>query len=199
MKSNVLAVLWLITLGLAVPAGAQTGAPCDASVPVKGCRAEIRLDGKFIVLKSDTPRCSVIDWTLDGSPRSTTVLDGMERIELLTTRPKELTIENCTEVKDLRRPVQGARPAQPDRQCASHILVATDSEARKLISQLQRGADFEQLARAHTQDPSGVVLGCYASGTMVPEFERAVSELEPGEIARNPVQTEFGYHVVRRD
>jgi hypothetical protein len=60
------------------------------------------LDGKFIVLTSNTPKCSVIEWTLDGSLRQTTVLDGEERIELLTTKPKELTVESCTQVKDLR-------------------------------------------------------------------------------------------------
>jgi TonB family protein len=92
----------LISLSAALHANAQTGAPCDASRPIKGCRAEIRLEGKFVVLRSDTPKCSVIEWTLDGSPRRTTVLDGQERIELLTTRPKELTVEDCTEVKDLR-------------------------------------------------------------------------------------------------
>jgi hypothetical protein len=77
-------------------------APCDASVPIKGCRAEIKLEGNWIVLTSNTQKCSVIEWTLDGSFRQTTVLDGEERIELLTTKPKELTVESCTQVKDLR-------------------------------------------------------------------------------------------------
>jgi hypothetical protein len=40
---------------------------------------------------------------LDGAQRQTTVLDGEERIELLTTRPNELAIESCTEVRDLRQ------------------------------------------------------------------------------------------------
>jgi hypothetical protein len=77
-------------------------APCDASVPIKGCRAEIKLEGNWIVLTSNTQKCSVIEWTLDGSFRQTTVLDGEERLELLTTRPKELAIEGCTQVRDLR-------------------------------------------------------------------------------------------------
>lgn len=97
----------LVTGGLlslvAQLAFAQTGAPCDASVPVRGCRAEVRLEGKFIVLTSDTPKCSVIEWTLDGRGRQTTVTDGEERLELLTTRPQELSIDSCTEVKDLRQ------------------------------------------------------------------------------------------------
>ena len=91
----------VVLFGISLHAHAAN-APCDASVPVKGCRAEIALDGKFIVLTSNTPKCSVIEWTMDGSRRQTTVLDGEERIELLTTKPRELTIESCTQVKDLR-------------------------------------------------------------------------------------------------
>ena len=95
-------------IGIAVVLSAMSlhvhaaNAPCDASVPIKGCRAEIKLEGNWIVLTSNTPKCSVIEWTLDGSFRQTTVLDGEERIELLTTKPKELTVESCTQVRDLR-------------------------------------------------------------------------------------------------
>lgn len=95
-------------IGIAVVLSAMSlhvhaaNAPCDANVPIKGCRADIGLDGKFIVLTSNTPKCSVIEWTLDGSLRQTTVLDGEERLELLTTTPKKLTVESCTQVKDLR-------------------------------------------------------------------------------------------------
>jgi TonB family protein len=96
------AMLFVLAALLAPSAHAQTGAPCDASRPVKACRAEIRFDGKYIQLTSSTAKCSVVDWAMDGSRRSTTILDGEERIELLTTKPRELEILRCTEVKDLR-------------------------------------------------------------------------------------------------
>jgi hypothetical protein len=92
----------LLAMAFAVAQAGAANAPCDGAVPIKGCKAEVALDGNFVVLKSSTPNCSVIEWTIDGRGRQTTVLDGEERLELLTTRPKDLTIESCTQVKDLR-------------------------------------------------------------------------------------------------
>ncbi len=82
---------------------------------------------------------------------------------------------------------------------ASHILVQTEEEARALVEQLGEGADFAELAREHSTGPSGPdggALGWFSSGMMVPEFEQAVTSLEPGEVSE-PVQTQFGWHVVR--
>lgn len=81
---------------------------------------------------------------------------------------------------------------------ASHILVETVEEAKALISQLQGGADFVELAREHSTGPSGPNggnLGWFGPGAMVPPFEEAVVELQPGEIS-DPVETQFGWHVV---
>jgi hypothetical protein len=101
MKRKSIVLLSVAAGWFSIPAH-SANAPCDANVPVKGCRAEVKVDGKFVVLKSNTPRCSVIEWSLDGRGRSTTVIDGEERLELLTTKPKDLSVESCTEVKDLR-------------------------------------------------------------------------------------------------
>ncbi len=82
---------------------------------------------------------------------------------------------------------------------ASHILVETEEEAQGLIGQLDEGADFGELAREHSTDPSGPdggALGWFGPGMMVPEFEEAVMALEAGEVSP-PVQTQFGWHVVR--
>jgi len=82
---------------------------------------------------------------------------------------------------------------------ASHILVATEEEARSLIDQLNDGADFVALAQEFSTGPSGPnggALGWFGTGMMVPEFEAAVAGLEAGEISA-PVQTQFGWHVVK--
>ncbi|MGB3409426.1 MAG: peptidylprolyl isomerase [Jannaschia sp.] len=81
---------------------------------------------------------------------------------------------------------------------ASHILVETVEEARALRQQLEDGADFAELAREHSTGPSGPnggLLGWFGAGMMVPEFEAAVTALEAGEIS-DPVQTQFGWHIV---
>lgn len=90
--------------------------------------------------------------------------------------------------------------AEPETEWnASHILVETEEEAADLIAQLADGADFATLAQEHSTGPSGPgggVLGWFGAGMMVPEFEAAITELETGAVSA-PVQTQFGWHVVK--
>lgn len=81
---------------------------------------------------------------------------------------------------------------------AAHILVETEEEALELISKLNNGADFAELAREFSTGPSGPsggALGWFSTGMMVAPFEEAVVALEPGQIS-SPVQTQFGWHVI---
>lgn len=82
---------------------------------------------------------------------------------------------------------------------ARHILVETEDEAKELVVALDGGADFAELAMEKSTGPSGPNggdLGWFGEGMMVPEFETAVKELEPGQISE-PVQTQFGWHVLK--
>jgi peptidyl-prolyl cis-trans isomerase C len=83
---------------------------------------------------------------------------------------------------------------------ARHILVKTTEEAQDIIKQLDGGAKFEDLAKAKSSDGSaaqGGDLGYFGSGQMVPEFEKAAMALEVGAYTKTPVQTQFGFHVVK--
>ncbi len=90
--------------------------------------------------------------------------------------------------------------AEPTREYnASHILVATEEEARALIEQLNNGADFAELAKEKSTGPSGAQggsLGWFSKGMMVQPFEEAVIQMEPGTISE-PVKTQFGWHVIK--
>ncbi|MGR3455449.1 peptidylprolyl isomerase [Pseudooceanicola sp.] len=82
---------------------------------------------------------------------------------------------------------------------ARHILVETEEEARALIEELDGGADFAMLASEHSTGPSGPNggdLGWFGPGMMVKPFEDATTALEPGSYTRDPVQTQFGWHVI---
>ncbi len=85
---------------------------------------------------------------------------------------------------------------------ASHILVKTKEEADKILAEVQKSpARFAELAKKHSQDPGsaekGGDLGWFGPGMMVKPFEEAVLGLKKdGEIA-GPVQSEFGFHVIR--
>lgn len=90
--------------------------------------------------------------------------------------------------------------AEPTREWnASHILVDTEEEAAALIERINAGEDFAALAQEASSDTSaasGGQLGWFESGMMVPDFEAAVVALEVGAVSA-PVQTQFGWHVVK--
>jgi peptidyl-prolyl cis-trans isomerase C len=86
---------------------------------------------------------------------------------------------------------------------AMHILVKTKEEAEAIIKELEAGKDFAALAKEKSTDPSaasnGGDLGFFGKGQMVPEFEAAALALKVGEYTKTPVQTQFGFHVIRKE
>jgi len=84
---------------------------------------------------------------------------------------------------------------------ARHILVKTKEEADAIIKKLEGGEDFQKLANENTTDPSGKTsggdLGFFGPGQMVPEFEKAALALEVGAYSKEPVQTQFGWHIIK--
>jgi peptidyl-prolyl cis-trans isomerase C len=86
---------------------------------------------------------------------------------------------------------------------ASHILVKTEDEAKKLIVELDKGAKFADLANKHSLDAkesqNGGDLGWFAAGQMVAPFSEAAAKLEKGKYSKEPVKTQFGYHIILRE
>jgi hypothetical protein len=84
----------------------------------------------------------------------------------------------------------------------SHILVPSEVEILSLESRLQSGESFQDLARAHSQDPGsaeqGGFLGAVRSGDTVMEFEECLFHLREGEVS-SPLLTPFGWHLIRLD
>ncbi len=83
---------------------------------------------------------------------------------------------------------------------ARHILVKTKEDAEAVIAELEGGADFETVAKEKSTGPSGPSggdLGYFRAGQMVPEFEKAAFDLDAGAITEEPVQTQFGFHVIK--
>ena len=83
---------------------------------------------------------------------------------------------------------------------ARHILLKTEDEAKKVIAELQKGADFAEAAKKHSTGPSGVKggdLGFFSKGMMVPEFQNAAFAMKDGEISTSPVKTQFGWHIIK--
>jgi peptidyl-prolyl cis-trans isomerase C len=82
---------------------------------------------------------------------------------------------------------------------ARHILVPTEEEAKAIVEELKKGADFAELAKKKSKDPGaadGGDLGFFTKEQMVPEFSAAAFALEPGKIS-DPVKSQFGWHVIK--
>jgi len=82
---------------------------------------------------------------------------------------------------------------------AAHILVEDEQTAKDIITALDGGAEFASLAKGKSTGPSGPNggdLGYFKRGAMVPGFENAAFALEVGAYTKEPVQTQFGWHII---
>ena len=85
---------------------------------------------------------------------------------------------------------------------ARHILVEKEEDANAIIEELIGGADFAGLAKTKSTGPSGPKggdLGYFAKGQMVPEFEKAAFALETGAFTKEPVKSQFGWHIIFKE
>ncbi|ABM25399.1 MULTISPECIES: peptidylprolyl isomerase [Shewanella] len=81
---------------------------------------------------------------------------------------------------------------------ARHLLVSSEEQCQALKQQIIDGADFAQIARAHSSCPSGAQggeLGSFGPGMMVREFDEVVFSAPLNEV-QGPVKTQFGYHLL---
>lgn len=177
--------------------------------------------GHMIVLKQRLPAQYqqlepnvLFDGILDQLVQQTLLGDTVETLSTGT----RLTLENeeraLRAAEEIQNVVDGAMTdealqaaydeayggAEPEVEFnASHILVETEDEAKELVTALEGGADFAELAKEKSTGPSGPrggELGWFGLGAMVPAFEEAVATMEVGQVSA-PVQTQFGWHVIK--
>lgn len=84
----------------------------------------------------------------------------------------------------------------------SHILVASEEEAYRLIQRVKRGEDFAALAKQYSLEPAAQKTGgnlgfINENSNLVEEFKEAALQLKAGQVTSKPVKTEFGYHVIK--
>ncbi len=92
--------------------------------------------------------------------------------------------------------------ADEEEVSARHILVETEDEAKKILSDLKKGGDFNAIAKDKSKDPgskeNGGDLGFFGKEQMVPEFAEAAYKLNKGQLSE-PVKSQFGWHIIRVD
>lgn len=130
-----------------------------------------------------------------------------ERLEVLRTQlERQIYIEQMLKGKMTDKAVKAEYEslkkayAGKEEVRARHILVPTETEAERVIKDLDDGKDFAKLAMQRSSGPSapnGGDLGYFTEGDMVPEFSKAAFALKPGTYTKKPVKTQFGFHVIK--
>ncbi len=173
------------------------------------------LDPQFARLPDDQRRLAALAAIMDIKSLATKAEaekmdqtpDFKARLEFLKERAlhndyfKSQVVDKITDA-DIRARYDKEIAAMPPQNevRARHILVKTKEEAEAIIKDLDGGASFEDVAKAKSTDGSaaqGGDLGYFGPGQMVPEFEKAANELEIGKYTKVPVQTQFGFHVIK--
>ncbi len=127
----------------------------------------------------------------------------MQRDQLLSRLAlQEYVVNNEPTDEELKKTFEEryAKQEEGEEYKARHILVKTEEKAKTLIAQLNGGADFAELAKEHSTGPTGKNggdLGWFDAGQMVKPFSDATKDLELGKISQTPVETQFGWHVIR--
>ena len=139
-----------------------------------------------------------LDKTPDVIERMTTVKNSLLSQAALQDYLKSNPVTDA----EIKTEYDSKMAAMGEEYKARHILVKTEDEAKKLIAELEKGGDFQALAKKHSIDPMGSEggdLGWFTADRMVPPFSEAVAALENGKFSKQPVQTQFGWHVILRE
>lgn len=129
--------------------------------------------------------------------------EELSRRELLTsTFLQDYVKKNPVSDAETKAAYEEYKKAYGDKEYnARHILVKTEAEAVEIIGKLNKGGDFAKIAKEKSEDQGskdkGGDLGWFSPATMVKPFSDAVGKLAKGAVTAEPVQTQFGWHVIK--
>ena len=129
--------------------------------------------------------------------------EELSRRELLTSSYlQDFVKKNPISESETKTAYEEYKKAYGDKEySARHILVKTEGEAKDIIAQLGKGGDFAKIAKEKSLDPGskekGGDLGWFSPASMVKPFSDVAINLQKGSISTNPVQTQFGWHVIK--
>ena len=200
------------TIGLAAPASADEHIdpaivdiviesryqkPANQATPEERATALDELENIFAV--TDLPRAK----TLANESRLKAQLDLQRRALIFQAFVADFMEKNPATDEEINEVYQEQVVQAPQTEYkARHILVETQSDALEVIEELQGGAEFEELAKTKSTGPSGPSggdLGWFSAQSMVKPFSDAVAAMENGTFTSEPVQTQFGWHVIFRE
>lgn len=141
---------------------------------------------------------------LDRDPDIKTQIDLARQAVLIRAYQTDYIRNNTVSEAELRKEYEAVKAQMGDKEYkARHILVETEKEAKDLVAALKKGGSFEKLASERSIDTgskdNGGELGWSSSAVYVKPFADTLVKLKKGEMTSQPVQTSFGWHVIRLD
>lgn len=141
----------------------------------------------------------------DKDPDVKYVLDQQKRDLMIQALLRKTEIGKPVDESELKKLYDEKIKTQKIKEYqVKHILLKTEAEAKTVIAELDGGAEFEELAKSKSSGPSakeGGSIGWVNSAQLkqMPTFAQAVSEMKKGSISKAPVQTQYGWHVIKLD
>lgn len=131
-------------------------------------------------------------------------LDLVRQTVIVQSYLRDWVRKNPPGEAEMRKEYDDAKAKTGDKEYrARHILVEKEDEAKGLIDQIKKGASFDELAQKHSKDSGnkdrGGDLDWNVPGVFDKAFADAMVSLQKGQLSSAPVQTRFGYHVIRLD
>jgi len=165
---------------------------------------EFRENVREILITREILYQEAVKRKLDKNPDYVTQLDLAKQQIILGVLLEDLNKSIKPTEADVRKEYERAKAeagGNAGKQYkARHILVKEEAEAKQVIADLAAGADFAKLAQEKTQDPgskdSGGELDWTEAEVFVEPFANALRSMQKGELTKEPVQTNYGYHVI---
>ena len=141
---------------------------------------------------------------LHKRPEVTTQIELQRQAVLINAYLQDYLKSNPVTEDDLRKEYESAKASAATREYkVRHILVESEDEAKQILAQLKKGGSFEKLAAEKSKDQGSKVRGgdldWATPARYVPAFGQAITKLKKGQVSDPPVQTQFGWHVIRVD
>ena len=139
---------------------------------------------------------------LDKDPDFKTSSELANRKMLVNVFLQDFMKKNPVSEADTKAAYEDYKKELGDKEySARHILVKTEAEAKDVLAQLKKGDDFAKVAKEKSLDPGskekGGDLGWFSPAGMVKPFSDAVTSMKKGETTSAPVQTQFGWHIIK--
>jgi len=136
-----------------------------------------------------------------GRPEVKNAIDNARQSIIINAMLADYIKKNPVKDADITAEYNKFKAQMGDKEYhARHILVGTEDEAKAIIAKLKGGAKFEDLAK-QSKDPgsagNGGDLDWASPASFVPEFSKAMTSLNKGQITETPVKTQYGYHVIK--